>query len=817
MATPTEQPEQPAGIRKSSRFHYSDPSRESDWINQAFLLPDSSYDDDEYRQNRFASSADTTYVDSSPGGGIGCNVKPQYTPTADIRRAGRPFKRPRFTIVAMQSETGYGAGRIWNEYIHDPSQRIYVRCGVPEHNSLANFLRKAFTYEEITMAKRGTAPSWLYDVAKGAGAYIFARAFPIATMAIIVFQGLDFLLSRPNNRYCTLKPVMHQYWGMVNTMANTWAVNRGIMPKALKTDLPTVIGRPYQIDTDIVDAYAKMFPGFFVRDKGDGDAMYYYIDAFAFANRAQRVANIAFVEEFKRVSDTASGKANVDGDNFLGYIRSRDEQQRGYLQTPFSNQGDHTLRSYLNNMMISDYSRDTGWLSDANVVEMANRAEISRRVNNNADTVPAYDVNNPDAQMAPGTAEQSANTAVADPNAAGSLRDMVTKLAAQTDPAEAGKAEYAALASKIAEASNAYGKDNSLLIEPKYYTKESNNSGWWQNMTAALDAEFRSGSGYAVYCVESTGPVTESFSANYGESILSAKLNDLSSTAKQFRFSMADGNIFGSDNPITKTISGFVSGVGEVLGGVAESVTLGASNLLLGLAGSGYLDIPKHWLNSDADIPTMNYTMTLIAPSGNAMSQLQNIYIPLFMKIAEIVPRATGRSSYTYPFVTALYHRGHNQTQYGAMRSLTVTRGTSNLPFTVDGKALALELSFSYIDLTGITTMPVGGGAVTSMFSGAGIDDDTRITDYLAVLAGQDLYSQVYSVPRAMKRLAKVASRLGNVTSPAMMASFAHDKLINGGGLFNITKPFVRLYEMGLTSNNALVGAGASVPGTRAN
>lgn len=822
------------GTNKSSRFQYTDPSTESDWINQSFLLPTGSYDDEMYMVNRFASSADTTFVDSSPGGGIGCNVKPQYTPTADIRRKGRPFNRPRFTITAVHSGTGFGAGRVWNEYIHDVSQRIYVRCGVPEFNSLANFLRKAFTYEEITIARRGVAPSWLYTAMKVAGSYVFARAFPIATMAIIVLKGLDFLLSRPNNKYCTLKPTMHQYWGMVNTLTNTWAVNRGIMPKILKPNVTDVIGRPYMIDPNVVDAYATMFPGFFVTDnitptqtgvEGWSDsAKYYYIDVFAMANRAQRVANIAFATEFEQTTAAKDGSVKISSETeFMGFIRSRDEVQAKELNSPYTNNGNHTLRAYLNSMMFTDsaLAKSSGWIDDtSNVVEMANRAEISRRVNNvtTGEQGKKYNFGDAGAYAEEGSAERAAGVAVANQTTQDNLKAVTDAIAVNAPTiTQLDEGHASALKQSMTTAAETAKEQNSALKEPKYYDKNSSNASWWSKMAESLDAEFRNGSGYAVFCVDNTGPVTESFSANYGESMLSSRLNEMSSKAKQFRFSMADGNIFGTGNVVGDTVRGFVNAVGDVVGGAAEAVTLGASNLLLGLAGSGYIDIPKHWLNSEADVPAMNYSMTLISPYGNAMSQLQNIYIPLFMALAQIVPRATGRSSYTYPFITSIYDRGRNQTQYGAMRSLSVTRGTSNLPFTSDGKALAIDLTFSYVDLTGVTNMPVTGGVDTDLFSGAGIDDDNRISDYLAVLAGQDLYSQVYAVPRAMTRLAKVASKLGNATSPAWMASMAHDKLINGAGLFNLTKPFVRLYEMGVTSNNAAVGAGGVLGSTAPN
>jgi hypothetical protein len=291
-------------------------------------------------------------------------------------------------------------------------------------------------------------------------------------------------------------------------------------------------------------------------------------------------------------------------------------------------------------------------------------------------------------------------------------------------------------------------------------------------------------------------------SSSYGESKISQDLNSLSSKAKEFRFAIGDGNIAGD------TVKAFTESIGDTIMGFTEKVTLGISNLMLGLAGSGYIDVPKHWTNSSANIVKMNYTMTLISPYNNVMSQLQNIYIPLFMLIAAIGPRSTGKSSYGAPFIAQLFDRGRSQSQLCALESLSITRGSSNLGFSVDGKALAVEVSFSFLSLSEIMHMPITNGGLSDAFQGFGIDDDNMISDYLAVLAGQDMHTQIYAAPRAFLRMAKLSASIGKLGSPHWLASFSHDKTINGGGLFLVTRPLFKLYEMantGLSTTNASI------------
>jgi hypothetical protein len=60
------------------------------------------------------------------------------------------------------------------------------------------------------------------------------------------------------------------------------------------------------------------------------------------------------------------------------------------------------------------------------------------------------------------------------------------------------------------------------------------------------------------------------------------------------------------------------------------------------------------------------------------------------------------------------------------------------------------------------------------------LDEDNLLMDYLAVLAGQDVYSQFYSIPKAKLALAKKFRQVEKLTSPAYWASFVHEKTTSG-------------------------------------
>lgn len=298
-----------------------------------------------------------------------------------------------------------------------------------------------------------------------------------------------------------------------------------------------------------------------------------------------------------------------------------------------------------------------------------------------------------------------------------------------------------------------------------------------------FDAEFRGGAEFAIFKVDHTGAVSESFSNSVVESDISQKFNSTSSTARSARFTFAEGNVAG------ETLQGIMGAVGEVISGTLSGVTGGLFDGIAGLAGSGYIDIPKHWQSSTAQLPHSSYTIQLIAPYGNVISQLQNIYIPLCMLLAGSLPLSTGSQSYTSPFLCQIYDRGRCQIQLGMIDQISIQRGTCNLPFNNRGNVMAIDVTFSVADLSSIMHMPISTGA---LFGGMNaIDEDNILMDYLAVLSGQDMYSQLYAIPKAKLNFAKTLRGLQNFTSPAYWASTIHDTMTTGMLRYAMVGPII--------------------------
>jgi hypothetical protein len=337
----------------------------------------------------------------------------------------------------------------------------------------------------------------------------------------------------------------------------------------------------------------------------------------------------------------------------------------------------------------------------------------------------------------------------------------------------------------------------SPTIDPetgKFSEERAKDTALKATFTNYLDAEFRSGSQFAVFKVNYTSGVSESFTNSTKESEISQKLNQ---SVSQFRDLAFTAGSFKAPGATGEVLNAAAGGVADVLSGAISGLTFGLSDAVSSILSGTYIDIPKHWQSSDVSLPKANYSMTLISPYGNPYSLLHNIYIPIAMLMAGTLPLAGGKGAYTSPFICELYDRGKVQIRTGMIESLTITRGTSNLGFSVNNKPLAVDVSISVVDLSSIMSMPVAPagikdalasavGAANAAIGGAlgtynpAIDEDAILSDYLAVLTGLDIYSQIYPVPKAMLNTAKAMIKANALSSPAGWAMLTNESATSG-------------------------------------
>lgn len=281
------------------------------------------------------------------------------------------------------------------------------------------------------------------------------------------------------------------------------------------------------------------------------------------------------------------------------------------------------------------------------------------------------------------------------------------------------------------------------------------------------------GSEWVTFRVDHTGPSTESFSSQIGQSSIADKLNGMTAQARSLKF---DAGQFQTGIGL---IDSTMSAVKDMLGGGAAFI--GVENIGA-LLGNAYVDIPKIWQNSSAQMNRMTYTIELRSWSGAPMARFQNLMVPLALLMAAALPQSTGKQSYTSPFLLEAYSRSRCQIRLGMIDSLSITRGVGNLGRNIEGDALGITVQFSVTDMSEIMHMPISTGigfmnkvtqafgkAVDAVIPGDGAvaqtiaaatgsnvyDDDNAFTDYLATLGGLTMQEQTYMTQKWRLNLTK--------------------------------------------------------------
>lgn len=291
-------------------------------------------------------------------------------------------------------------------------------------------------------------------------------------------------------------------------------------------------------------------------------------------------------------------------------------------------------------------------------------------------------------------------------------------------------------------------------------SKESDVAGFWDYLKAELD----DGSNFVSFRVDNEATVTESFSSQTGESEIAMKINSISGQSRETTFNLAGGNI--DDGLLGKVLGAGITATKDFVGGIADQLSISG---IAALGGAAFVDIPKHWTGSNANLPRMNYSFSLVSPYGNKLSQLMFMYVPLCMILAAALPISTGKQSYTSPFILEAYDRGRAQTRLGIIDSLSITRGTTHLGFNNSGNAMGIDVSFSIQDLSSVMHMPL----IQGFMPGNGLfDDDTVFSDYMAVLGSLTLNEQTYPVEKLRLRLTRTMSNLNTWFSTAHFAQW---------------------------------------------
>lgn len=236
------------------------------------------------------------------------------------------------------------------------------------------------------------------------------------------------------------------------------------------------------------------------------------------------------------------------------------------------------------------------------------------------------------------------------------------------------------------------------------------------------------------FYLDADSSVSESFTNNTTESMISQTVNGFSQTAKEVQFIMGNedsgGVLTSIGQAVTDVASNFTSAMGdlgEVLAG--KNLISRISNELTTIVTGGKIIFPEIWSDSEYD-RSFDISIKLRSPDPDPVSIFLNVYMPLILLVSMTAPHQIGNSSNAYesPFLVRATYKSIFNCDLGIISSLSINKGGQG-NWNVLGQPISADVTLSIRDLYG------------SMFISKrmGMICNTAQMDYLATMAGVDL------------------------------------------------------------------------------
>ena len=273
-----------------------------------------------------------------------------------------------------------------------------------------------------------------------------------------------------------------------------------------------------------------------------------------------------------------------------------------------------------------------------------------------------------------------------------------------------------------------------------------------------IDSQNGDTSQYVSFMVEPQGS-NESFQNSVGESqIYASVINQGSSIGAEIAF-ITNSSVSGLDDAVVNLAGGAISAAEGVLSALGS----GVGRFTAAIAGSmartflGDHTIYPQVFQSHQSTSTKDFTIHLVASSGDPYSYLTEILIPYFYILGMALPQMSqnNASAYSYPPMVQVNVPGLWGCRMGMITSVSVNKNPSGKDFSVHGFPLSIDVTITVTDLEHVlVTSPMNKPAVF-------LNNHTMF-DYIAQCAGVDKYRANPAI-RLVARLALAGHAAGNI------------------------------------------------------
>jgi hypothetical protein len=272
-----------------------------------------------------------------------------------------------------------------------------------------------------------------------------------------------------------------------------------------------------------------------------------------------------------------------------------------------------------------------------------------------------------------------------------------------------------------------------------------------------IDKQNGDTSQYVSFMVEPAGS-SESYTNSVGESqIYSSVINQGSSIGAEIAF-ITNSSVSGLDDAVINIAGGAVNAAEKVLSALG-----GAGRFTAAIAGSmvksfmGDHTIYPQIFQSHTSTSSKDFTIHLVAQSGDPYTYLTDVLVPLFFILGMALPQLSknNASAYTYPPLVQVNVPGLWGTRLGMVTSVSVNKNPTGKDFSVHGYPLSIDVTMSVADLQHtLVTSPMNNPALF-------LNNHTMF-DYIAQCAGVDRF-RINPAIRLVSRLALAANAANNI------------------------------------------------------
>lgn len=243
--------------------------------------------------------------------------------------------------------------------------------------------------------------------------------------------------------------------------------------------------------------------------------------------------------------------------------------------------------------------------------------------------------------------------------------------------------------------------------------------GWFKNFISVFGPATMGAADYIGFRIEKSVDSSETFTNQSGESSIASTLNGQAASAIESNF----------------TTGGMGQGVKDAVAGALDALSMGGGAATL--MGTAFLDIPDIWKGSSFG-KSYSVSLKLAAHFGDTVTIAQSIILPMSLLMAGALPRATGKNSYTSPFLCRCYCKGRFAIPLGLIENMTITRGDSEFGWNVNNLPTVVTINLTIKDLSPAMYIALSGNKWTDI-----IGQNSSFQEYLLTLSGVGLQERI--------------------------------------------------------------------------